>query len=123
MTGCYERLRVPPDVRMKIADKAAAARSIHALLERPAQRLIIGHGDIIEEGCGDRFAQAWRLEGLEVLWTGSETARPACVSPVSSISAASVVDVRLTLAAGGGALRETRPSKRTAWVIDLPLGG
>jgi hypothetical protein len=66
ITGCYERVRVPPDVRKKILDKTAAARSIHAMLERPAQRLIVGHTDVIEEGCRDRLAQAWRLEGVEV---------------------------------------------------------
>jgi glyoxylase-like metal-dependent hydrolase (beta-lactamase superfamily II) len=66
ITGCYERVRVPPDARKKISDKAAAAHSIQAMLERPAQRLIIGHGDVIEEGYRDRLAQAWRLEGVEV---------------------------------------------------------
>lgn len=66
LTGCYARARVPPDARSKIVDKAAAARSLHAMLERPAQRLIIGHGDIIEKGCRDELARAWRLEGLEV---------------------------------------------------------
>jgi Domain of unknown function (DUF4336) len=66
LTGCYERVRVPPDARKKIVDKTAAARSLHAMLERPAQRLIIGHGEIIEKGCRDQLAQAWRREGLEV---------------------------------------------------------
>lgn len=66
ITGCYERVRVPPDARKKIPDRAAAARSIRAMLERPAQRLIIGHGDIIEDGCRERLAQAWRLEGVAV---------------------------------------------------------
>jgi hypothetical protein len=66
LTGCYERVRVPPDARKKIADKAAAARSLQAMLERPAQRLIIGHGHVIEEGCRDQLALAWRLEGLNV---------------------------------------------------------
>jgi hypothetical protein len=65
ITGCYERVRVPPDVRKTISDKAAAARSIRAMLERPAQRLIVGHADVIDEGCRDRLAQAWRLEGVE----------------------------------------------------------
>jgi hypothetical protein len=60
------RVRVRPDVRKKIRDKTAVARSIHAMLERPAQRLIVGHADVIEESCRDRLAQAWRLEGVEV---------------------------------------------------------
>jgi hypothetical protein len=66
LTGCYERVRVPPDARKKIVDKTAAARSLLAMLERPAERLIIGHGEIIEKGCRDHLAQAWRLEGLDV---------------------------------------------------------
>jgi hypothetical protein len=66
LTGCYERARVPPDARKKIVDKTAAARSLPAMLERPALRLIIGHGDVIEKDCRDHLARAWRLEGLEV---------------------------------------------------------
>lgn len=66
LTGCYGRVRVPPDARKKIVDKTAAARSLQSMLERPAQRLIIGHGDVIEAGWRDRLAGAWRLEGVEV---------------------------------------------------------
>lgn len=66
ITGCYRRVRVPPDARNKLEDKSAAARSLRAMLERPAERLIIGHGDIIEQGCHEQLAQAWRLEGVEV---------------------------------------------------------
>ncbi|HTV22571.1 MAG TPA: DUF4336 domain-containing protein [Polyangiaceae bacterium] len=66
LTGCYERVRVPPDARKKIADEAAAARSLHAMLERPARRLIIGHGEVIEAGCREQLASAWRQEGVKV---------------------------------------------------------
>ena len=66
MTGCYERVRVPPDARKKVEDKAGAARSLRAMLDRPAQRLIIGHGDIIDDGWREQLANAWRLEGVEV---------------------------------------------------------
>jgi hypothetical protein len=66
ITGCYERVRVPPDARKKLEDKAATARSLGAMLERPAERLIFGHGDIIEQGFRDHLAHAWRVEGVEV---------------------------------------------------------
>ncbi len=66
VTGCYQRVRVPPDARKKIADRTAAARSIEAMLQRPAQRLIVGHAEVIAEGCRDRLAEAWRLEGVAV---------------------------------------------------------
>ncbi|HVY28350.1 MAG TPA: DUF4336 domain-containing protein [Polyangiaceae bacterium] len=66
LLGFYGQVRVPYDVKKKIPDKAAAARSIQAMLERPAQRLIVGHTDVIGENCRDRLARAWRLEGVEV---------------------------------------------------------
>lgn len=66
ITGFYEQVRVPPDVRRTTMDRTAAARSIQAMLERPAQRLIVGHADVIDEGCRDHLARAWRLEGVEV---------------------------------------------------------
>lgn len=66
LLGFYDRVRVPYDVKNKIPDKAAAARSIRAMLERRADRLIVGHADIIEAGCRDRLAEAWRLEGVDV---------------------------------------------------------
>jgi hypothetical protein len=66
ITGCYERVRVPPDVRKKISDKAAAARSLDAMLQRPARRRIVGHADVIQADCRDYLAQAWRKEGVDV---------------------------------------------------------
>lgn len=66
VTGFYERVRVPPDVRWSTPDKAAAALSIGTMLERPAQRLIVGHADIIGEGCREQLAGAWRLEGVKI---------------------------------------------------------
>src|SRR6188768_2852918 len=60
--GCYERVRVPPDARKKLQDKDATARSLRAMTQLPAERLIIGHGDIIDEGWRDRLADAWRME-------------------------------------------------------------
>jgi hypothetical protein len=59
-------VRVPPDVRKRTLDKPAVARSIRAMLERPFQRLVVGHADVIEEGCRDHLASAWRREGVEV---------------------------------------------------------
>lgn len=66
LTGCYGQLRVPPDVRHKIPDRAAAARSLRAMLQRPARRLIVGHAGVVEAGCLDQLAAAWRREGVEV---------------------------------------------------------
>lgn len=66
LLGFYDQVRVPYDVKNKIPDKAAAARSIRAIIERPAQRLIVGHADIMEAGCREQLARAWRIEGVEV---------------------------------------------------------
>lgn len=66
VTGCYEQVRVPPDVRRKIVDKAAAARSLSAMLERPAKRLVVGHSQVIEDACREQLAEAWRREGVPV---------------------------------------------------------
>jgi hypothetical protein len=64
--GFYDQVRVAHDVKKKIPDKSAAARSVRAMLQRPAKRLIVGHADVISEGCLDSLARAWRLEGVEV---------------------------------------------------------
>lgn len=66
LTRCYGHLRVPPDVRKKIPDRAAAARSLRAMLQRPARRLVVGHAGVVEAGCLDHLAAAWRREGVEV---------------------------------------------------------
>lgn len=65
LTGCYQRVSVPPDVRRKIPDRVAAAQSIRAMLDRPAQRLILGHADVIGDAWRDRLADAWRRVGVE----------------------------------------------------------
>lgn len=64
--GCHDRLRVPPDVKHKLPDKRATADSLRAVLERPAERLVVAHADVVEAGCRDRLAEAWRLEGVDI---------------------------------------------------------
>jgi hypothetical protein len=64
LTGCYKRLSVPPDVRKKVADKAAAARSLEAMKEFPVQRLVVAHGAVIDEAPVPRLLEAWRLVGV-----------------------------------------------------------
>ena len=64
LMGCFKRVRVPPDVKKKVADKAAASRSLHALHALPIKRLIVAHGEIIEEAPLEQLAAAWRLVGV-----------------------------------------------------------
>jgi hypothetical protein len=64
LTGCYERVRVPPDVRKKIADRSAASRSLQALRALPIKRIVVAHGAVIEESPLAQFLDAWRLVGV-----------------------------------------------------------
>ena len=64
ITGCFHRVRVPPDVKKKVADKAAASRSLQALQALPIKRLIVAHGDVIEEAPMAQLVEAWRLVGV-----------------------------------------------------------
>jgi len=66
LLGFYDQVRVPYDVKKKIPDKAAAALSLRTILNRPARRLIVGHTDVIGDGCLEQLARAWRLEGVDV---------------------------------------------------------
>jgi hypothetical protein len=64
ITGCFERVRVSPDVRKKIVDKEAASRSLRALQGLPVKRLVVGHGAVIDDAPLERLFEAWRLEGV-----------------------------------------------------------
>ena len=64
LTGCFERVRVSPDVRKKIADKGAASRSLRALQSLPVKRLVVAHGAVLEEAPLAALVEAWRLEGV-----------------------------------------------------------
>ncbi len=64
ITGCFKRVRTPPDVRKKVADKEAASRSLQALQALPIKRLIVAHGAVIEEAPLAQLVEAWRLVGV-----------------------------------------------------------
>lgn len=66
IVGCYRRVRVPPDVKKKIADKEAAARSLAAIKAFPIHRLVIAHGEVIEDAPVEQLLEAWRLVGVNV---------------------------------------------------------
>ena len=64
ITGCFKRLSVPPDVRKKVVDKEAASRSLRAIQALPIKRLIVAHGDVIEQEPLAQLVEAWRLVGV-----------------------------------------------------------
>jgi hypothetical protein len=64
ITGCFKRVRVPPDVRKKVVDKEAASRSLRALQALQIRRLVVAHGAVIEDAPLAQLVEAWRLEGV-----------------------------------------------------------
>jgi hypothetical protein len=58
--GCFKRVSVPPDVKKEVADKEAATRSLQALQALPVKRLIIAHGEVIEDAPLAQLLEAWR---------------------------------------------------------------
>jgi len=64
LTGCFQRVSVPPDVRKKVVDKQAASQSLRALQSVSIKRLIIAHGAIIEDAPMTQLTEAWRLVGV-----------------------------------------------------------
>lgn len=64
ITGCFKRLSVPPDVRKKVVDKEAASRSLRAIQALQIKRLIVAHGDVIEQEPLAQLVEAWRLVGV-----------------------------------------------------------
>jgi hypothetical protein len=61
LTGCYQRVRVPPDVRRKTRPSDEAAQSIERLASLRAERLLVAHTDPIEERPLECIAEAWRF--------------------------------------------------------------
>lgn len=60
VTGCFKRMAIPPDVRKKVTDKDAASRSLEALQALSIKRLVVAHGDVIEEAPLAQLVDAWR---------------------------------------------------------------
>jgi hypothetical protein len=64
LTGCFDEVRVPPDVRRKVVDTSAAARSIENIRNVPAQRLLVAHADVIGSDWASALTEAWRRVGV-----------------------------------------------------------
>ena len=61
LTGCYDRVRTPPDVRAKTTPNDAAARSIDRMAALPMKRLLVAHADAIEDRPSEKLLDAWRF--------------------------------------------------------------
>lgn len=61
LTGCYDQLRAPPDVRSKTKPNDATARSIDRMAALPSKRLLVAHADVIEDHPSEALLDAWRF--------------------------------------------------------------
>jgi hypothetical protein len=59
--GRYEKVRTPPDVRMKTRASAALAESIAHMRALPVQRILVAHADPITERPLEQLAEAWQF--------------------------------------------------------------
>ncbi|MFL5307842.1 MAG: DUF4336 domain-containing protein [Polyangia bacterium] len=61
LTGCYEKLRAPPDVRAKTKRNEAAATAIDRMAALPMKRLLVAHSETIEDRPAEKLVEAWRF--------------------------------------------------------------
>lgn len=61
VTGCYEKVRTPPDARAKTPPNDATARAIDRMAALPLQRLLVAHADTIEDRPSEKLLDAWRF--------------------------------------------------------------
>jgi len=57
--GRYEKVRTPPDVRMRTRASTAVAESIAQMRALPLQRILVAHADPITERPTEQLAEAW----------------------------------------------------------------
>jgi hypothetical protein len=57
--GRYEKVRTPPDVRMKTRANPAVAESIAQMRALPLQRILVAHADPITDRPVEQLAEAW----------------------------------------------------------------
>lgn len=65
LVGAHGRLAQSRAFRFLVKDRAAAARSVRAVLSLGIARVVVAHGDIVERDAGPRLekALAWMLRG------------------------------------------------------------
>ncbi|MFB6094909.1 MAG: DUF4336 domain-containing protein [Halodesulfurarchaeum sp.] len=57
--GMYGELAVPPDLRMTMKNEAAARRSVRRILEWDIERVVVGHGEIVEANAKQQLRRAF----------------------------------------------------------------
>jgi len=61
VTRCYQRIRVPPDVRKATAPSEAVARAIESMAKLPIERILVAHRDPIVDDPVGKLEEAWRF--------------------------------------------------------------
>jgi hypothetical protein len=59
ITGDFDKVRPPPDVRMKTKPNDATARSIDRMAALPLKRILVAHTDTIEDRPSEKLLDAW----------------------------------------------------------------
>lgn len=60
LAGMYDRLAVPPDLKRTIRNDAAARKSIQRILTWEFDRVVVGHGSVVESGGKAAFHDAFQ---------------------------------------------------------------
>ncbi|MBN8616230.1 MAG: hypothetical protein J0L92_36910 [Deltaproteobacteria bacterium] len=61
LTGCWETVRPPPDVKSATKPNDATARSIDRMAALPLTRILVAHADPIDDSPSDTLLEAWRF--------------------------------------------------------------
>jgi hypothetical protein len=61
LSGRYEKVRTPPDVRMHTRPSTALAESIAQLRALPVQRILVAHADPITDRPVQQLVEAWNF--------------------------------------------------------------
>jgi hypothetical protein len=58
LDGVYERLAMPRTIRLTVRNRRAARLSVERMLEWEFDRVVVGHGDVVETGGRQVLAEA-----------------------------------------------------------------
>lgn len=61
ITGRYEKVRTPPDVRMHTRPSKKLSESIERMLGLPIAQILVAHSDPITDRPAQQLAEAWRF--------------------------------------------------------------
>lgn len=64
ITGVWNKVRTPPDVKWKTPPNEDTKGSIEAMLGLPIERIVVAHADPIVDRPKDHLAEAWRFVGV-----------------------------------------------------------